>query len=128
MQQRKYTRVPFTGEAELTTEKPPIKVDISNISLGGLHLHCSKLYSLGERLALRIRGVCANRPFSENVEGRVVVVYRRPEGNSYGLQFFPSLDLSLQPGLYRWVDDAASKVGSSSFLRNVPTPPPEFED
>jgi hypothetical protein len=127
MQQRKYTRVPFTGNAELTTEKPPIKVDISNISLGGLHLHCPNLFNLGERLALRIQGVCANKSFSENVEGRVVVVYRRPDGNSYGLQFFPSLDLSLHPGLYRWVDDAVGKTGATSFLRNVPTPPPELE-
>ena len=120
MQQRKYVRVPFMGTAEIATEKPPLRVTVSNVSFGGLHLYCSKSFDLGQRVALRIHGNHSGQAFSETVEGRVVVVHRRPEGNSYGVQFSSCLDMQRQPGLTSWVDDMIKNVGAVSFLRNLP--------
>jgi len=120
MQQRKHVRVPFTGTAEISTEKPPTAVTVSNVSLGGLHLYCAKPFDLGQRVSLRIRGDHSGESFSETVEGRVVVVHRRPDGNSYGVQFSSYLDTARQPGLSGWVDDMVKKVGPVSFLRNLP--------
>ncbi len=121
MQQRKHLRVPFTGTAELPTEKPPMAVTVGNISVGGLHLYCPKSFDLGQRLVVRVCGVHGGLPFSELVEGKVVVVHRRADGNSYGVQFAPYLSEQRQPGLYRWVDESTKTVGSPSFLRNIPS-------
>jgi len=120
LQQRKHVRVPFTGTAEIATEKPPITVTVSNVSFGGLHLYCPKSFDLGQRVSLRILGDHGGQSFSEMVEGRVVVVHRRPDGNSYGVQFSSYLDMQRQPGLAGWVDDMVKKVGAVSFLRNLP--------
>ena len=120
LQQRKHVRVPFTGTAEIATEKPPITVTVSNVSFGGLHLYCPKSFDLGQRVSLRILGDHGGQSFSEMVEGRVVVVHRRPDGNSYGVQFSSYLDMQRQPGLSGWVDDMVKKVGAVSFLRNLP--------
>jgi len=119
MQQRKHVRVPFTGTAEIPTEKPPIKVTVSNVSFGGLHLYCPKPFDLGQQVTLRIRGNHSGRSFNETVEGRVVVVHRRPDGNSYGVQFSSYLDMERHPGLAGWVGDMVKKVGAVSFLRNL---------
>jgi c-di-GMP-binding flagellar brake protein YcgR len=119
-QRRKYLRVPFSGTAELTTEAPPVSVTISNVSMGGLHLYAEKVLNLGHRVNLRISGNYAGNSFQEMVSGRVVVVHRRPEGSSYGVQFVPDLHLGLQPSLYRWIDEN-SQNGAPSFLRNTPS-------
>lgn len=119
-QKRKYRRIPFVGTAELTTETPPVSVTISNVSMGGLHLYAEKALSLGHRVNLRISGSYAGNTFQEMVSGRVVVVHRRPEGSSYGVQFAPDLHFGLQPGLYRWIEEN-SQNGTPSFLRNTPS-------
>ncbi len=121
-QQRKYVRVPFTGRVDLVTEMPPVEVQISNVSMGGLHLYAEKPMDLGDRLSLQICGDHAGKPFQERVNGRVVVVHRRSDGRSYGVQFVPDLHSELQPGLYGWIDQN-SNGGGASFLRNIRSSP-----
>ena len=118
LQKRKYVRVCFPGRAELLVEEPHVDVVVSNISMGGLHLHCERALNLGDRVRLRMHHHEGELPFEEVVHGRVVVVHRRSEAVSYGVQFMPNLDIHLQPGLHHWIS-AHSQNDAVSFLRNT---------
>ncbi len=123
MQRRKHVRIPYIGRAELAPGLPPLEVRVSNVSLGGLHLYCPNEFGLGDRLAVRMYGEQGSHKFNEIVEGRVVVVHRSAEGNSYGVQFGLHLDAEGQPGLYAWVNACSKTEGAVSFLRRVPFEP-----
>jgi len=117
MDKRRHLRVPFAGKAKLKSGGGSVDVTISNMSLGGLLFHTLESFDLGQQVSLRLSGTFQEKPFEEEVRGRVVTVHRGPVGNSFGIRFTFYLEADVQPALYAWVESHQGKP-MPSFLRN----------
>jgi len=117
MDKRRHLRVPFAGKARLSAGEETVDVSTSNMSLGGLLFHTLETFELGQQVTLRLSGTFQEKPFEEEVRGRVVTVHRGPAGNSFGIRFTFYLEAETQPSLHGWVESHQGKP-LPSFLRN----------
>ncbi len=118
MDQRRHPRISFCGKARLSTELHAFDVEISNISLGGLHFHSDHVFDLGSGVTVEISGIYRGKRFEEKVIGKVVTVHRKQDENSFGLKFLSYLDPGHQPVLASYVQKS-NKRRITSFLRDA---------
>lgn len=100
LDQRKQPRIAFSGKGSVIFGPRPIEISIGNISLSGLLFHTKERFDLGKLLTLRITGEEEEKPFEEQVSGRIVAVHRSDSSHSYGLQFLALLTAEKHPSLF----------------------------
>jgi len=114
---RSHVRVPLEASAYvLVGEDDPIEVIIGNISISGVLFHSNWKFKLGEILFMTFSGVFHEKPFDEFVLGKIVTVFQKESGNSYGLHFSTYLVSETQPFLTGFVNRTRGK--GISFLRD----------
>jgi hypothetical protein len=113
---RRCPRVPLESKAEIVSGSKSIEVDLANISCGGILFHSQKQFELGDTMTVMISGVYREASFSEHVPGKIVTIYRREGGNSYGLQFSALLHKEQTPVLIAFL--AGDEGKGISFLRD----------
>lgn len=106
LDQRKQSRIAFTGKGSVVLGQRPIEITISNISLSGLLFHAKERFDLGKLLTLRILGEEEGKPFEEKVSGRVMAAHRGNGSHSYGLQFPALLTAEEHPCLFSKIQRA----------------------
>lgn len=101
---RKQPRIPFSGKGKIVSEARPVEITVGNISLSGLLFHAQPRFDLGKQMTLRINGEHGEKPFEEEVAGRIMAVHRGDQSHSYGLQFQNHLTVDRQPRLFAKID------------------------